>query len=574
MASDRVRAILNRGRRLKDRKRPWADQFQLIGEYIMTRKQNFTEVNEPGAFLTRDLFDATAIKANDTMSSALIGSLWPNGAKTFQLLPAEGIEDSKSIKDYFNFVTREMASIMDDSRAGLTIALNEYMRDQGSFGTSGVGVFENEKGPLPIRYVAWDVKTMSIDENSHRFVDVIYNEEEMTIRKLITEYGVDNVSKKSRDLFNNGKQEDMVQVLHAIEPRLDGDPLKFGNKDMPIASIHIEIKAAKILRESGFEEMPVFVSRFAKALGEIYGRSPGMAALPDIIELNAIWEAVTIATEKQLDPPLLVTSDGDLGPSIIDTSAGAINVVNVSGRPGAQKPIEPLFIVGEMQSSVALIEKLVEAITGHFFIDRLLDLNNDTRMTFGEAQIRNELRGASLGSIFARQEAELFTPMIGRTFNILLKRGRLGVIAGSREQIALMEKGITPLVIPASISDRMIKGEEVFKIKYVSPAKRTMQAEEVQGLLATQNYAILWSSIVPEAVDNIDIDFSIKRISELTGASEEAVRDLQSIEALRKARAAQAAAQAQLDAAAQASEIARNAGQAQASVAQGGASKE
>ncbi|GAJ24327.1 unnamed protein product, partial [marine sediment metagenome] len=196
--------------------------------------------------------------------------------------------------------------------AGLTVALTEYMKDQGSFGTSGIATFENPKGPLPIRYKAWDVKTMNIDENQDGFVDTIYNEIELNPRKAVLEYGINNVSAKTRDLFNSGKTA-AIKILHAIEPRLDADPLKFGNKDMPIASIHIEVVGEKILRESGFEEMPVLVSRFSKALGEIYGRSPGMAALSDIIELNAIWEAVTLAIEKNLDPPLGVLSDSDLG---------------------------------------------------------------------------------------------------------------------------------------------------------------------------------------------------------------------------------------------------------------------
>ena len=163
MASEKVRAIINRNKELKRLKTPWLSHYQLIGEYVLTRKQNFTEQNEPGAFLTRELFDNTAIKSNNIMASALIGSLWPNGAKTFQIVRARNIPDSPENKRYFEDATNEMVLVMDDSRAGLTVALDEYMQDQGAFGTSGIAIFKNPKGPLPIRYRAWDVKTMSID---------------------------------------------------------------------------------------------------------------------------------------------------------------------------------------------------------------------------------------------------------------------------------------------------------------------------------------------------------------------------------------------------------------------------
>ncbi len=561
MASERTRAILHRGKELKRRKDPWLSHFQLIGEYILTRKQNFTEKNERGAFLIRELFDNTAVKANDVMASALIGSLWPNGAKTYQLLRARNIPDGPEEKEYFVFVTNEMTALMDDSRAGLTVSLTEYMKDQGAFGTSGIAIFENHKGPLSIRYKAWDVKTMSIDENQDGFVDTIYAEFEMSPRKMVQEYGADNVSKTTREAFEAGKDKQIL-VLHAIEPRMDADPLKFGSKDMPIASIHIEIKSEKILRESGFEEMPVLVSRFSKALGEIYGRSPAMAALSDIIELNAIWEAVTLAVEKNLDPPLGVLSDSDLGPTVIDTSAGAINVFNVSGRAGTQQPIFPLFTVGEVNTIVGLIEKRVAAINEHFFIDRLLDLNNDTRMTLGEAQIRNELRAASLGSVFARQEAELFTPLISRTFNLMLKQGRLGVIKGSKDEVRIREKGIEPILIPESVARAMTNGEEVFSIKYVSPAKRAMQAEQVQGILASWNFAITGAAIVPDLLDNYKVDIMVKKLAELTGAPEEMIRDSKSIKDIRELRATQLDQALQIETLKQGSEIARNLGQA------------
>ena len=75
-----------------------------------------------------------------------------------------------------------MTALMDDSRAGLTVALTEYMKDQGSFGTSGIAIFENEKGPLSIRYKAWDVKVMTIDEGANGVVDTVYMEREITIK--------------------------------------------------------------------------------------------------------------------------------------------------------------------------------------------------------------------------------------------------------------------------------------------------------------------------------------------------------------------------------------------------------
>ncbi len=574
MAS-KVKAAVAKNKALKTLKQPWLEHFQLIGEYINLRKQNFTETNPVGAFLTRDIFDSTASRDSSIMASALIGALWPNGAQSIQFIPARGMKDNKENKEFFKFMTDEVVSLMDAPRAGLTVALGEYMDDQSSIGTSGIGVFKNEdprtKKNNPILYRAQDVKTMSIAEDQFGFVDTIYNETEVTVEQAVKEYGEENLSAKSREHFKNGKGfEEKIKILHAIEPRLDGDPTKFGNKDMPVASIHIELSSGtgnsgKILKESGFDSMPIFVTRFRKVLGEVYGRSSGMDALPDAIELNAIWEAVMIAAEKQLDPPLGILNDGDLSP-VINTSAGALNVFNVSGRISNQDPVFPLFTVGEFKSAEKLIIKLTESLSNHFFIDRLLDLNNDTRMTLGEAQIRNELRAASLGAIYSRQISELFVPMIDRTVALLFELGRLGVIANSIEHENLTALGVEPIVMPNEVAERIAEGKEFFTIKFISPAVRSMQAEQIQGLLATVNFATQAAVLDSNGADVIDVDATIKKIAELTGAPIEIVQSLEEIEALRKTKDAIAEQQMKMEQALAESEVARNMAQAKATI--------
>ena len=66
-------------------------------------------------------------------------------------------------------------------------------------------------------------------------------------------------------------------------------------------------------------------------------------------------------------------------------------------------------------------------------IDRLLDFNNETRMTATETNIRDRDRNATLQSILSRQISSYFTPIIERTFNLLLSDGHLGVLPGTPE---------------------------------------------------------------------------------------------------------------------------------------------
>nr|DAP60083.1 MAG TPA: head to tail connecting protein [Caudoviricetes sp.] len=562
MASSRINNIFQRFKVLKNNKQSLTSLFQLISEYVYNRKYDGQDIPNAGIFADEDIYDNTAQRANGIMANVMVNNIWPNGPRTFSLGRTWDTPDTEEVKTYFSYVNQQMYSVMDNTKAGLQTALDEYMLDQGAFATSGIYVKEKEDDrAVPVRYEAWSIKGRYIDEGPDGNIDTIFSEISMSVRNAVKVYGYENLSARVRKDFDNGDIENKVKILHVIEPRLERDKSKKGVKDMPIASIHIEVDTRKILKESGMEEMPVFIGRFSKVPGEIYGRSPAMVAMADILEINAVREAISIATEKQLDPPMAVYDDGALGAGAIDTSAGAINVFSVTGRLNAGKPIEPLYTVGELQSSYTHIDTLKETINNHFYLDRLLDFNNETRMTLGEAQLRNALRGQSLGAFYARQENEVITPMIERTFNILLKLGRLGVIQGSKEEVEQLKRGMQPVYIPEELVQRMMNGEDFYEITYLSPAKRTMQSEELRGIIETANFAVQVAPTSPEIIDNIDFDKLIARVAKLSGAPMELIKDSDTVKKIREARAKQQKEIAKIEQARQQSEIGRNVAQ-------------
>jgi hypothetical protein len=279
-----------------------------------------------------------------------------------------------------------------------------------------------------------------------------------------------------------------------------------------------------------------------------------MDALPDILESNAVWEATMLAMEKSLDPPLGVIDDSVLGNAEIDTSAGALNVFKLTGRAGEANPIFPLFTVGETRHGRELIEILTQSITDHFFIDRLLDFNNETRMTLGEAQIRDRNRNSSLQSVFARKITEVFSPLIERTFNVLMADDQLGVPSNEADEFSEM-------VIPDDVLDLIIAGEDVFEIEYFTPAMKIMQAEEAEGILRSWEAAGLMAQLRPDVVDVLDADESLKRFTGISGAPSEIIKADKTVKDMREARDQAAQEQAQLEQAQMATDAMRNAGQ-------------
>ena len=535
-----VEKILQRHEKLKAEKQPWLNLYTKVGQLVMTRKQTFNSEVTDGQFLTGKVFESAPSLANQQMAASLIGALWSNSEKTFQISPPKHMKPSEitqEIKEWCERVTKTMARYIGKDKAGFLLALNEYMIDQGAFGISGIAVLENEDErdmhQVPVKFRAVDAKMICIDEGESGFVDTVYIENRYTVRQMYQMFG-DACSNRVKQLYFQRDFDTKVVVLHAIEPRTEYE-IGYGNQAMPIKSCYIEVETKHKLRETGYEEMPVFITRFWKASGEKYGRSPAMECMPDIIEANGLRQSAIVATEKNLSPPLLISDEVS---GVVNTRAGGFTYRKTGGRLQSNGPaVEPLFTVGEMNTTFKRIAELREIIYQNFFIDRLLDLNNETRMTLGEAQIRNDLRGQSLGTIYSRQIAELFTPLIERVFNILLKKGLLGIPRGGWAEYEQLMQGIEPDYIPDAMVKYMLDGDEVYSLDFISPAARIMQNEELVGIMRLFDFVVNAAQLDPSVLDTIDMDATIRRVAELVGAPATAMRSPEEIQKIREQRA-------------------------------------
>lgn len=536
--------IIDQFKELKERRAVWEDHWQIVGDFVHGSKQEFTEKNTPGERLNEERHTSTAVFASRQLASALIGMLWQNGGQSMKLIPSRSITDNDENKNYYERVTEVMIQALDDPLAGLAVALDEYMLDQVSFGTSGIGVFDGGDDS-DLHFEAWGTAQLFVDEGSRGRVETEFRLFVWPLRRVIATFGEDNVSGRLRDLAKSNKNfSEKVEIIHAIKRRTDRDISRKDNRNMPYMSVFVERNTKHIIRESGFTENPVKVTRFRKLPYEIYGRSPGIDALSDVLELDYLTERFTVNVDKSGDPPLIVMDDGRFGGGIIDTSPAAINVIDVSGRVANNiDPIRPLFTVGELNTTLTRIEQLKEGIAQHFFLDKLLDFNNQTQMTASEALLRDRIRSAALGSIFNRQIAELFNPLISRAFNMLLSLNKLGVINNSPELAMLQTQGIDPIIIPDEIAEKMSRGEDVFEIKYFTPASRMMQLERAEALNQLTVYKQALQATNPESGDLFNDDSAIKLAAEVAGLSE-ILRPDEEVEQIRMSRAqAQQAAQ-------------------------------
>lgn len=538
-------------------KQPWLIHFQAIAEAFFTRKMDFTRVIIPGQFLQADVYDNTPQFALHLAASVFLSMLWPDSARTFEIAPSRRLRDVPGIDEYFRFVTHEMHAAMDQPKAGLQVALMEYLLDLLAFGTAGIGTFANpdvEVEPeIPLLYDAWGIKNMNIAETAQGYVDTVYYVRPLTVRQLVLEYSKagDKIPPKVLELYNARKYTEKIDVLVVIEPQKP-TPGKRGRLAMTCRTVHIAKDHGFRMRVGAYEEMPIHVGRQFKSLDEALGRSSAMMALPDAQSSNVLTEAVLVASEKQLDPPLVILDSGRLGGGVVDTSASAINVYDTGGRLGNEKPIQPLFTVGEFQHALDQLKELRNKILQAFLLDRLLDTNNTTQMTAYETSVRDKKSGQAAGGMFGRQEKEVFTPMIHRSFNEMFRKGYLGIVkdgVGARMQ-AKWDKivGSNKVIVPEAVVKAYEAGLDVFEVKYVSPAKRFQQGEKLQGLMTFLDTVIALAPVFPGITDPVDTDQTILNLAKFTGAPMDEVRTKEKLIAFRAANTKKAAEEQGLNA--------------------------
>lgn len=544
-------------------------QWQLVAEFIHQRRADFTTSHSLGAFITSHLWTDDPVHIAETSSSAFLGYMWSAGVKSFKLVGNKKVfEKDKEVADWWSETTETLQAEMDDPEAGLASALDESMLDLITIGTDAI-YFEERNKDTPrqgcLLFDPWSVLEFATDENAEGRAVIFTRRREYKTKQLIEKYGYENVSKKARDSYDHKQYNERFQVLHVIMPRhlKDRKPGSKAAADMPYASIHIEVDQRKFLRRSGYQELPVACSRLAKRNKETYGRGRGMNALPSIMLLNQVWEDFSLALEFKLDPATYQLHDAVAGNGFIDKSAGANNILRINKALPNVPPFGKLFDVQDTRDIPMIIEKLVETISNHFMIDRLINLNNDVEMTKGEAFLRNAIRQSTLRSIVSRIMREKFQVVIDGSFMICLRRNKFGYVPNDPEARAREANGEKVRYIPEKVLAAMASGEDIYTIEYMTPAARDMMAEEGQGMVETLAICGEAAAYDPTVKHRPDWGWILPRLSEIKGADRRMWKKEADVKASVDAEAAQQKAANDAAVAQSAGKVAKDAAVAQ-----------
>lgn len=513
-AENRAMTVIRRFDRLKGERGTLETNLQEVSERVLPRKAHVTMDMVKGKKRDHTIYDSTAVFANQYMASGLYAHLTPPNQRWFALKAKNTmLNKTENVRRWFMQVTRilheEIAASNFDNE------INELYLDIGWNGTPCMEVKQGKQ--TLFNFKNHHISEYVICENSDRFVDTIIRKFKYTARQAVQEWGFENLGNDVQKAYIEEKDRDKeFEFIHNIYPREEASKDYPALKSrQPIASEYIDVKGKKFIKIDGYYEMPKMVPRWVTCSGDVYGRSQGMFALPEIKSANFNEKQMGIALEKEISPTILAPDDGFVG--TVRTSANSIMYYRKTLQ-GKDKP-EPFKTQANLNWVREVNNDKKTVIRKAFFNDLFVMLQEQTKsQTAYEIAQRIEEKWSMITAPVGRLNSEQNTPMIRRLIGIAGRAGRL------------------PAAPPELI------GQE-YEIEYVSKLALALKLLEVRSLTSGIEVMAPMLEQNPTMMDNWDTDEIARGVPERLGWSEDWLRDPIDRDMIREQRAMQEAAE-------------------------------
>jgi hypothetical protein len=465
----RIIAVYNK---LKTGRKNWETYWEYISQYAAPNKSSFIEKRAQGD-MTRanQIFDGTAGRAARLLASSIIGAVFTG--KWFGLRLRGVDSDSDVWSAWLEEVTETMLAAFEDSN--FLVQIGQDIFSMVTFGTSGLSVEQNSDDQIFDKLIFKDnhLSTFVFDEGSDGIPNRIYREIMMSPEAALDRY-LDHPLVPTEIIDDFKKKVEMkshspLKFVEAIEPTtlLSSADREEGN--FKVSLVYATEK--KDMFSSYVEDLPMLVSRWDKITGDVYGWSPCMTAMPDILTINEVDRLELGAWEKNILPPKEIV----VGTLLNGKLNRGVNGVTIVNRAGAINNIDEPF---SFRNSHIKAENVRESIKSAFHEQELIlpDRSHDTAT---EVRIRYDLMQRLLGATFGRIKSEKLQPLINRVFRIMYDGGAFPPIPedGTQSDIA---------------------------VEYLSPLAKSQRASEVEATMQLSNWIQQLSAMNPKVMLGFD----------------------------------------------------------------------
>lgn len=456
------------------------------------------------------LLNSAAIRANEALAAGCVSWIVPSDSQWFTWKPAPQLQGKAAVEDWLaqcsEIATAYLASSNFYNR------VHEAFADWSTFGISSLSVREGKRHPLHCH--THDCGSYTVAEDDELYVHRWFREVQWTADQARARFGDDRLPERVRQHIASGKLNEKERYLHAIYPRELKDRNQAGGPlGMPWASCYIHIDSKLKIEEGGFEELPMFVSRYFRWTEQSpYGASPAMLALAEIRGVNYLELLMATLGEVTVNPRVLVPEGME---SVPDLRAGGITIMPMGGERPSEWMTGGRFDVG-----LELIKRKEYAIQEAFHFSLFQQFQQiERQITAQEVRAREAEKLARFSPAFSGLTSEFINPLLERVFQLLY---RAGLLSTAPQEAILQTPGGPIIAFPRTVhTSRMALA--------LQSLKKTAMSNALELFLPL-------SQLKPDVFDNLDSDAAFRDLTRSDGMPANYLLDEEQVVSMREAR--------------------------------------
>lgn len=427
-----VKQIIETTQRLRGERTQLNSLWEECAEVLSPERIGFVSLTAITDRRTEHIFDTQPITAKRGLVNALGAMLRPKSAapgKWFDIVPDEdGLIDDRAVKEWVDFAEEKLWRALYNPKAKFIEATGEIDDDIVTFGTGAgfLGVREDQSG---FAFRAFHLNSIYVETDSENNVIASYVIEKMTASQAVDRWGYDNVGTKTREVYDaptTGGSSKKFDFYWCVKPRHERDPRIKSNTNMPYMSTVVDVDSEHLVVEEGFEDFPFHLPRWDTRSGEVYGRGPGVLALPDVLTLNQMGKTMLRGLHRAVDPPWLLPADSFVNAPQMRPGGVSYYDARAVRNLGMSDPFRQMESRANIPWGLNAQAAAREQIHALFYRNVLNLPISAPQMTATEVIQRREEFVREIGAVFGRLESDYTGPIIERAFNIMLRRGSFG----------------------------------------------------------------------------------------------------------------------------------------------------
>lgn len=511
-----IKLINQRFESLKQERSSWEDLWRDIRDYCLPDLGCFSgEDATQGSKRYRKILDAEAIGCADVLAAGLLGGVSSPSRPWLRLTTMDpDLDKNHAVKEWLNKVQDLL--LLYFSKAECYNALHQSYLELPVFGTACTIVKPHPEQLISLQNLT--IGEYCLAEDDYGKVDTMYRRLSLTAKQMVQQWGFEAVNNDVRQAFEKDPFA-RFNVIHAIEPRIERNPDKRDNKNMPWQSVYFQEGAQdKVLSESGFRNFPALCPRWMTSGGSVYGRGPGAKALSAQKSLQRLHLRLAELVDYGTRPPILYPST--LKDQLSQFKPGGRVAVNPQEAPIIRSMWE---VRTDPQAMLALIQSTRQDIQRIFFVNvfqMIAATANQTDRTATEVQALEQEKVMMLGPVLERLHTELLDPLVTNAFGFMVEYNMLPEV-------------------PEELYGRELS------IEYVSVLAEAQKNASANGIVRTAQQIGLLAQINPQAVDKLDVDATIDQLADMNGVPPSLIVTGQKVALIRQQRAEQQQAQMQ-----------------------------